>query len=70
MFCPPGSDPTTPLDLTGVGNAGGTQQSQFPNLRAQRINLSIYDVQMTIQEGRAAGNIKLFNVSGSTDLEN
>ena len=70
MFCPPGADPTAPLDLGSVGNGSGNVQSQFPNLRAQKLNLSIEDVQMTIQEGRAAGNIKLFNISGSTDLKN
>ncbi len=63
--CPNGQ----PLDLTTVSGDGNVQ-SAYPHLKAKRLNLSIYDVQQTIQEGRAEGNIKLFNISGSTDMKN
>ncbi len=63
--CPNGNT----IDLNSV-SGGGNVQSAYPNLKAKRLNLSIYDVQLTIREGRAAGNIKVFNISGSTDMKN
>lgn len=69
--CPPGPDgtPGQTIQLNSVGGSGNVQ-SASPNLGAKKINLSILDVQNTIREGRAAGNIKLFNISGSTLLKN
>lgn len=53
------------LNTSGTTDSG-TVQSLYPNLMAQKINLCMYDVMQTIQEGRAAGNIKYFNISGAT----
>ena len=69
--CPPGPDgtPGPVLDLNTVDGSGQTVSAN-PNMGARRLNLSIQDVQQSIQEGRAAGNIKVFNISGSTLLKN
>jgi hypothetical protein len=69
--CPSGPDgtPGPVIDLNSVGGTGNIQ-SQFPNLNARRLNLCMADVMQTIQEGRAEGNIKLFNVTGSTLMKN
>ena len=64
----PDGTPST-IDLNSVSGSGNIQ-STYPHLKAKRLNLSIYDVQMTIREGRASGNIKVFNISGSTDMKN
>lgn len=70
--CPPGPDgtPGQVLDLNSVGGGANAAVSNNPTMGAKKLNLCIYDVQQTIQEGRAAGNIKLFNISGSTLLKN
>lgn len=61
-------DPATGQPATFEANSismgGGGSDAKFPNLLAQRINLSMVDVQNTIAEGRAHG-IKPFNLIGS-----
>lgn len=61
--CPNGQ--TIAMNTSGTTDSG-TVQSLYPNLLAQKINLTMYDVMQTIQEGRAAGNIVPFNISGAT----
>lgn len=68
--CPVGNpnDPTGgSIDINGIGSTGsGIVQPNLPNMGAKKLNLCIYDVQQTIQEGRASGNIRPFNISGAT----
>lgn len=52
------------FDAQGIGGGGGGSGPQYPNLKAERINLSMFDVQRSIEEGRARG-IKPFNLIGS-----
>lgn len=68
LICPnPNGGPPTVVDMATSGSdSAGNVQSQFPALNARRINLCIQDVQQTIAEGRASGQIKLFNISGAT----
>lgn len=52
------------FDASSIGMGGGGSDAQHPNLMAERLNLSMVDVQYTIQEGRHRGIIP-FNIIGS-----
>lgn len=53
------------LEVNSVG--GGGNDPQYPNLMAQKINLTMMDVQQTIMEGRAT-DTRPFNIFGATGL--
>lgn len=50
----PATGQVTQIDAEGVSASGGAEPVN-PSLGAQKINLSIMDVQQTIQDGRARG---------------
>lgn len=53
-------------DMIQVQSLGsGGQDVDVTRWGARRINLCIFDVQQTIQEGIAAGPIPPFNISGA-----
>lgn len=56
--CPPGIVSTFSTSPTGIG----ATMSKYPTLMAQRLNLNMWDVQNTIQEGIAAGPIPTFSL--------
>lgn len=61
-----GNGNTIPIQTASSSAGSGSSDPLVPHMGAQKINLSIMDVQQTIQEGRASGKTKPFNISGST----
>ncbi len=61
-----------PVDASGnslaqpLSTSGGGNEVDVTKWGARRINLTISDVQQTIQEGIAHGRIVPYNISGNT----
>jgi len=60
-------DSGNPLPVQSLSYQAGGNDVDVTKWGARRINLSIQDVQKTIQEGLSMGPIVPFNISGGND---